>query len=626
MRAVVSRFALLAMVAACGDPAARVRLVPVEHGACGRPHTSDVASLRVIAYTAGGEHPKAVPLDATGQVDISDFPADTLQLGVELSGPAGVIAAGKTEPLAFDSLPDGATIPIAILPLGGGCDVGGPSRDRREPLIARAGDGVLIAGGADANGNLMSDAEYFDPVAQRFTPVAIPPELVDSTNGLAGGVLTPLPDGKVALTGTAAHAIAVFDPVKLAFGTPQLFDHRAFHSAIALAQDRLFVIGGCAEVIAGACSGPALHSSFVYHLDDLTMRDVGPLLPDGSLRVDAQLFDLGPGSDGVTRYALVGGSGDPGVADRFAITDTQVVTLAGTGAHATELDGQALLTAWAPDGQNASGAASQLAPEAAAPVAVAMAPAVSGGRLVTLEDGSVLALAQQSLLRYVPTVNAWLPITPATAANADVPTFGPGQELVRLVDGSVLSIAGSSAWQFRPSLVGPTSGLLVVEPDGTSPGVLVPADPSTATHGGGQLSLAGDPAPALVGGFRSTTGSVNAAVRVTGDSLALVAQQQGPGRALVGELVAGSAARIVRRAGGADTTLCTGQVVPAFDPSLVTSVGLAVTGHTAVLSIATMPLATCDLSADPDAADSGAWGITSLGGTRLDLATITVSK
>ena len=627
MRAVVSRYAVLALLAACGDPAARVHLVPVDLGACGKPSRSSVSSLRVIAYTAGGERPHAVSLDAGGEVALSDLPADTLQLGVELSAATGVVAAGKTAPLAFASLPDRADVPIAVLPVGGFCATGAPVEARTAPSVALAGDGVLIVGGT-AGGAPLSTAEYYDPATASFTGVDVPPELVDPANGLAGAVLTPLPDGKVALTGTAAHAIAIFDPQALAFAAPQLFDHRAYHGAIATAQDRLFVIGGCADVAAGACSGPSLHSAFTYHLDQIAMRDPGPVLPDASSRIGATVFDLGVQSDGVHRYALAGGSGDPGAADVFALSDASTTEIAGLAAQVVALDGGALVSALGPDGAPST-LANQLPPGATSPVAIAAVPLVDGARLVAAEDGSVYALGP-TVARYNPTVNAWATLVPphgppmnGNPANGVDPGPLAAPSLVRLSDGSFLVLAGASAFLYRPALVGAASGLVAVEPDGSAPGVLVPADPSTAMHAGGRLVLSGS---AVVGGFRSSTGSVNAAVVIAGDTLELVGQQQGPGRALVGQLASGSAARIVRRDRGTDTTLCTGQIVPAFDPAATTSLGLSVSGHTAVLSVATTPLATCDLSNDPDAGDSGAWGITSLDGTRLDIATITVSK
>src|SRR5438045_4558131 len=111
MRIVKPRGALLiaAGLAACGDPAARVALVNTS-GGCGRP--AGEAVLRVIAYAAKGEVVRAV--DPQGEtVDIGDFPADTEQIGIEVVIGGGVVAAaGKSAPLDFLGLADGASIPV----------------------------------------------------------------------------------------------------------------------------------------------------------------------------------------------------------------------------------------------------------------------------------------------------------------------------------------------------------------------------------------------------------------------------------------------------------------------------------------------------------------------------------
>ena len=170
----------------------------------------------------------------------------------------------------------------------------------------------------------------------------------------------------------------------------------------------------------------------------------------------------------------------------------------------------------------------------------------------------------------------------------------------------------------------------MVEPGGSGDGVLTALDAATAQHTGATFTLisgqGGDPALALVGGARTATGSVNAAVAIDGAHVQLIAQALGPGRALVGDLSAGDVAHILRRDGGTDTLLCSGQAVPVFDSSATTAVGLAVVGHTATLSIGGAPVATCDLSSDPDATDHGAWGIAAVGGTKVTIATITVSR
>ena len=188
----VARGALLGLLCVapvgCGEPAARVELVPVNP--CG---ATPKTALRVIAYTAGGELRRSVP---PGEIDA--FPADTEQLGVEVVGDSGaLVAIGKTAPLAFDALEDGASIPIVMAPPDGFCPVGPLTEPRAAPLVARAGQGVLIAGGLGAAGQQLSTAEFYDATTATFTAVDVPPSLLDPENGLAGAVLSELPDGRV---------------------------------------------------------------------------------------------------------------------------------------------------------------------------------------------------------------------------------------------------------------------------------------------------------------------------------------------------------------------------------------------------------------------------------------------
>jgi hypothetical protein len=211
--------------------------------------------------------------------------------------------------------------------------------------------------------------------------------------------------------------------------------------------------------------------------------------------------------------------------------------------------------------------------------------------------------------------------------------------LVRLADGSVLAVGGTvsgsasaGAWVFRPSLVGPSSGLVEVDSDGTGSGVLTP----TVPHPGGALSLGGaaGSASALVGGPRTSSGAIDALVQVTipataspGAGISLLAQWQGPGRMLVGSLVPGQAARIVHHDGSATTAgSCSGLSVPPFDGSAATPVELAIAAHTATLSVARVPLVTCDLTTDRDAGDRGQWGLEFDAGVSAGIVTVTVSR
>jgi hypothetical protein len=641
---------LVTMLGACGEPPARVRLAPIDFGACGKPARARVTTMRVIAYAGDGEHPDGVDLDAASGLSLPDFPSDTEQLGVELSGQSGVIAAGKTAPVAFDGLADGSTLSIAVLPLGGYCRTAQPmAAPRLAPLVAPAGDGALVVGGVDGAGQPLATAEYYDPPSASFVQVGVPVEL--GADGFTGAALTPLPDGRVLVTGPE-HVGLVFDPATATFSSPGFGEVRAFHSAAALDATDVLVAGGCLRVTTGACSGPVT-STFRYPIasigDVLARKDgptLGPATQDG-----ARLYDLGMQLDGTRSMVLAGGTTMPGIVERLDPTGARVADeLSGFHAQVALLPGGALLTAFDPDGTPATGAAGVLPPGGPAVATVALAPKLTGARLVTAEDGSVLAIGGDptlaALARYVPTTNVWETLIPPQGADpainpasADDPPVGlQGAGLVRLADGSVLvaggtvaGVATAGAWLYRPSLVGRQSGLVLAEADGSAPGVIVPVDPATTTRSPRKLTLTaaadGPTARAIVGGIVTATGAVNAAVQVRAGGVALIAQQVGPGRALIGELVPGASARVLLLDGGTAKALCTGQGVPAFDPSATTSVGLAVDGRTARLTAAGVTLATCDLASDPHVGDLGAWGISADGGGAvIDVVTVTVTR
>ena len=611
MRVVIARAVpLVAIVAACGDPPARVALVPVLAEVCNRP--LGATSIEVTAFAEGGEVVRAVPLGQA--LDISDFPADTLQLGVEVVVGGGVVGAiGKTAPLDFADLPEGTTIPIMMVPPGGMCPVGELIEPRRGPAIARAGAGVLIAGGTGTMG-LLATAEYYDPSTGTFTAVEVPAALQDATNGLAGIVLTTLADGRVVLTGGARGLLAVFDPETRTFGaTFALAPQRAFHGAIAIDDSHVILAGGCASV--AACPASALRSTIVYDLEGDPVG--GPNLPSGAIRIGAQLFDTGAG------YVLAGGTGTPGEGDRFSASDLDAVKLVGLGAQPTMLDGGVVLTAFAPDPAPASGSVSVVTPGGSV-IAMRAAPVLSGARLAVLEDGSAIAIGGEArIARYVPTRDTWTQAVPA--GDPMLPIFD-APALARLADGSVLVLGGEAApsrraWVFRPSLVGPASGSVTVVPaSDTGLGILTPPDPSTVTRVTEWVLTAPDntlSARALVGGPRLRRGSVKATVTVTAGGLALIAQQTSPANALVARIHPGEPVRLERPDG---TIACSGAVVElpsiAFVAALVIGDGVRVT-------IDDVEVLACDHVAP----ETGAWGVAASGtGARIAVATVTVAR
>lgn len=581
------RWSVLALVMGCGEPVAQVQLVPVAlPNGCGV--STAKTALRVIAYTPGGELRRSVP-----PTEIDAFPADTEQLGVEVIGGTGsLVAVGKTAPLAFGDLE--TDIPIVMLPPNGFCAASAMTEPRRAPLVARAGNGVLVAGGVGANGERLSTAEYYDITSASFTRVDIPATLVDPTNGLSGGVLTELPDGRVALSGTASHALAIFDPSTRTFSTASLFDHRAFHAAVAPSADELFIVGGCADVTDGACAGPALRTGFTYQLSDLNERTRGPTLSD--TRIGGQLLALGPQRDGKSRYWFAG----DGVADRFALDEESVTTVTGLHEKVTALDGGALLTA-------ENGAASIVPPEADTAVSRGLAPNLDGATLVTLEDGSVAAFGSR-VVRYLPTNDTWM-------VGASLPVALSTPAATRLVDGSVLVLGDNAeAWLYRPSLVGPAAGSLVALPDASTDGVIIAPDPRVAIHGAA-YTLKGDDARLLVGGIRTRNGSVTAAVTVRAGGVALLARQLGVGDVVVARLLPGEPARIERHAAGKVETVCTGTAVGTLGPTVT----LAIRGST----ISVTGLIRCEI----EGGERGQWGIASVGANAdIEVGAITVER
>jgi hypothetical protein len=598
-----------------------VQLVPVNP--CGKAMSQ--TALRVIGYTAGGELRRSVPPN-----DIDAFPEDTEQLGVEVIGAGGgLVAIGKTAPLAFNELADATTIPIVMAPPDGFCAVGAMTEPRSAPLVARAGNGVLVAGGLGMSGERLSTAEYYDPATATFVAVEVPSSLVDADNGLAGAVLSELPDGRVALTGTASHALAFFDPEDRRFTTPSLFDHRAFHGAYATDADHLLIIGGCADVVAGTCSGPTLRTGFVYDLRDLSKRDRGPQLGDTAQRYGARIFDLGIQRDGARRFVLAGGFGDPAVADRFAITNTSSEAIAGMHAQTTLLDGGALLTAFDADTDPQTGVAAVLVPDGGlAPIA--LAPRFAGARLATLEDGSVIAIGgDANVAHYVPTTNTWLVAPPA----GNPPGAIVAPVMSRLGDGSLLVLGGrdstAQAWIYRPSLVGPAAGSTVALPDASTEGVLTASDPTLLDRTSGRFVLKSTAddyrGRALVGGPRIADGSVSASASVQAGGIALIAQQTGPGHAIVGRLVPGEAARIEQIDAGTTTTLCSGGAVSEAD--LAGAVTLTISGGTATLGVGVVGSVAAKVSCAVPTSDRGAWGLAAAGtDARIDVRAVTVSR
>lgn len=622
-------------VFACGESPSRVQLVPVDLGSeCGKPESAQVSAVRVIAYTASGEVRR---VDA----EIADFPADTEQFGLEVlggGGPDGILATGKTAPLVFGELADLATIPIAMLPPGGFCRTRGMTTPRAHPVVARAGDGVLVLGGA-----AVADAEYYDRASATFTAVALPSVLSDDPSAIAGAAVATLADGRVVVTG--GQALTVFDPTTKRFSSPALISRRIEHASIALDERHVLLTGGCLSTTTSCDAGATpLRSSLEYEIDasGQIVGDgrAGPPLPITSTHYRSRGFDIGIGFDGKRTVVIGGSTADATTASRMLLDDNAggVSTILATHAQLAVLDGGAILTAFEPDGAaSPSGASSVISPDGGDAVAAALGPAIDGARLVTAEDGSVYAIGGgAAIARYIPTTNTWSSSMPL----GDLPGAVNAPSLMRLDDGSVLVVGGTQgagattdAWLFRPPLVGPAAGQVVAFPDGVG-AILTAPSPATVQRSAGRLTLlapnaqAGDlSARAIVGGPRLATGTMTVVVRVAvAGGVALIAQQTAPARALVARLTAGQPARVERWLGATTAVLCTGTMVAVEDFVLPLQLTVTEERVTASVGDSSTPKVSCDFTADIAPSERGSWGIAATDGAVVDIATITVSR
>jgi hypothetical protein len=299
-----------------------------------------------------------------------------------------------------------------------------------------------------------------------------------------------------------------------------------------------------------------------------------------------------------------------------------------------------VLTAFDDDAAPRDGTASVYAPGAAAAQVIPAAPPLQGARLVALEDGRVLGFGgdpglpgdpNSRVLTYDPTHGAWQLAEAASQAQTGVLT---APSLARLADGSVLVLGGAvspRAWLYRPSLVGPASPSITIIPTSDDAGgTLTAPDPATVTRvaspAAWRLTAPADAAMAraLVGGPRMAVGSVQATVHVGGGGVALIAQQTGPGRAIVAELVPGAPPQLVRLDAGDRRVVCSGPgALAPFDPAGPVRLRLAISDHDARLTRDDAEVLACAMAAT----ERGAWGIASLGGgAQLTVDLVTVAR
>jgi N-acetylneuraminic acid mutarotase len=106
---------------------------------------------------------------------------------------------------------------------------------------------VLVTGGSDGQGNGLKSAELYDPATNGWSAVG------PMGTARIGATATKLPNGRVLVAGgetigntsSVVNTAEIFDPVTNSFSPAQsLTTGRAFHSAVALADGNVLVVGG----------------------------------------------------------------------------------------------------------------------------------------------------------------------------------------------------------------------------------------------------------------------------------------------------------------------------------------------------------------------------------------------
>jgi hypothetical protein len=255
--------------------------------------------------------------------------------------------------------------------------------------------------------------------------------LADGGALLSGGVaagIDGLPDG-IASQGATRH-----DGNGELVGEPHLLpDPRAGHTATTLADGRVFIAGGCAQLAGGACvAGATLATTVVYDPNGDVFTDGPPL---GHARFGHTALLRGDGS-----VLLVGGVGEGGAAlpaevvdpDAARSVDAGVVS----GAAALLPTGAAIVAGGV--AAPATTATLWLAPDEAPLPLPALGDARQAPTVTTLEDGAALIAGGGDGPLYVYDGRGDLvPLAATFAARGHTATL--------LADGTVLLVGGADA-------------------------------------------------------------------------------------------------------------------------------------------------------------------------------------
>lgn len=649
------------------------RVVPDADPACGAP-----ADGRTLVLTALGDFPASEVvvwsrrIDDSGPFSIDSFPDATRVLRVEVLGDAGTLrATGKSAPFVFDELEDGEQVTVFMAPPRGLCATGPPAYARAAPLVARAGDQVLVAGGLGADDTPVIPIERYQPSTGAFVATDLA-HYGTGEHGLVGASLTsvrvaPEPGAAthpglddqpthILLAGGATPAYQVYDAATETLSSQFFLEPaRAYHAAVALDdQGRVLLAGGCSPLTDDHRCQPS-SAELTTTIVDVARGQFsrGPTLARPRIRGTA----VREGHDSIL---LVGGIDDQG----FPVLDIERIhpsgapgeLLSGAGGAAVGLQsGSTLFGTGYPGGAaDASLAFVPARAQASSPVAGAPWP-LSQASTTALQDGRVL------MLGVAPDGRSQLGLyQPASGDVAVLDTSRvsslPGAEhgAVLFADGTVLVVGGrpegggaarAAAWIVRPDLIGPYASDMFLSfgaPDLFEP--LIPRDPQrheTVAAAGPvpahRVLRAGAGAGALpaewlvVAGPIFTQGRLSARVRSLGGGVALMAGFRAADEYLAVVLAPGQPATAYRVHHGTATPVseCQGQVISASDlapdePALSVEIALELGGYSLRATLADDAVLTCTDLDDPVV--QGYVGIGVVGvedaGLRIDLLAV----
>ena len=455
----------------CGGDTLSVELRRVQPAAdpdCGAPQ--DTITFQV---TALGDFPASEvttiggPLSDGATVSLSQLPLDTRVLRVSVFGDVGPRVIGKTAPFDFEELDDGDELSVFMTPPEGMCPTGPPTRARTRPILARAGAGVLVAGGVDSAGAPVAAVELYDPATGGFEVIAESLYTAPG-DGLVGATATAVAAGRgsgprVVIAGGASSGYQVYDAAARQLSPEFLLaPGRIHHAALALDDSSVLLAGGCepAGDPRDPCSPGQLHAT-------TTIIDLqeGRALPGPPLMVPRQGGVLVRDSAETALY--VGGVDDAGqpVTDieRIVIDGSRTgeVIAAGIPAGvALPLASGGVLAGLAPSQSAPSAGFVEIPPKGGQAIAVADAPSPrQGATIAQLQNGRALVIggeASGEVMVYEPAGDRFrlLPIT------LDIADAGAAA----LDDGTVLVLGGrdgqgarAEAWIVRSDLIGPYS-------------------------------------------------------------------------------------------------------------------------------------------------------------------------